>query len=426
MTTKIRLTLPKLHDAQVLVASSKTRHRVVSCGRRWGKTMVASGLSLQEAAAGGRVWWIAPSHSQAMEGWNYACQIARQLPGVQIMDGTKVLKFPGGGLIEFKTADDQDKLRGSGLDLVVFDECSAIHKPGIWEEVMHASLAERKGRALFLSTPRGRNWFFDLYNLGASSEHKDWESWSFPTGSNPHIPKSAIEDARRDLPKRVFLQEWEAKFLEGTGIVFENTEELATALIDERGGSGYFAFVDMAEKDDFTAIAIFKEENGIAVQVHADRWNQTGWEITRPRVVAAMTRFKGTWGFDRTGKDMDSSFVQDLRSYNTGCSIVTEKFNRANKPAMIENLIVRLANKTIKLLRPDQCEAAEAQALELVIYTATTGASHYVKYSAPPGGHDDTVVAIYGALWLLREAWSDEEIDRNLRNLGRVMDGLYG
>lgn len=417
---KIRLTLPKLHEAQELVARSLARFRVVCCGRRWGKTLLGASIAMIEASGGGRVWWIAPSFSQANEGWTYLRQLARQLPRVKIREDLKSIVFPGGGSVELKTADDPNRLRGSGLDLVIFDECSAIYKDEIWNEVIRPALADREGKALFLSTPRGINWFFTIFNYGAGAGHPDWESWQFPTSSNPWIPGSEIKANEDQLPTRVFAQEWLAEFLQSDGAVFSGIKEVSTALLDEKGGYGHFAFVDMAEVYDYNAVSIFKEEgDGGAVQVFVDHWRKTSWPVSRSRITAAMTKYKGQWGFDRSGKDMDDVFLNEIRAVRTGSHASTVKFNRANKPQMVENMVAMMDNRKVRFLRPDQCEAAEAQERELVSYTATAG-SGYTRYSAPPGAHDDIVCADYGALWILRKS---APVD--MEPLRRVMEVMW-
>jgi hypothetical protein len=73
-------------------------------------------------------------------------------------------------------------------------------------------LSDKKGKALFISTPKGRNWLYDLYNLGQSEEDEDWKSWHFTTKDNPLIDPSEIESAKKTLSTFAFKQEYLASF----------------------------------------------------------------------------------------------------------------------------------------------------------------------------------------------------------------------
>jgi predicted phage terminase large subunit-like protein len=93
------------------------------------------------------------------------------------------------------------------------DEC-AYMKTEAWTEALRPALSDRKGGALFISTPRGLNWFRDLWLMGQDAEFPDWQSWRFPTSSNPFIDPDEIEAARKSMLSRIFRQEYEADFLE--------------------------------------------------------------------------------------------------------------------------------------------------------------------------------------------------------------------
>jgi hypothetical protein len=91
--------------------------------------------------------------------------------------------LPGGGTVQVRSADNPDALRGEGLDFVVVDECAYVAEAA-WQEALRPALSDRLGRAMFISTPAGRNWFWRHYQRGL--EGGDWQSWSFPTSDNLH------------------------------------------------------------------------------------------------------------------------------------------------------------------------------------------------------------------------------------------------
>lgn len=223
MTTEappvVTVTLPPLHDAQRTIAKHPARFKVVCCGRRFGKTVLGIVLCIRSAAKGGRVWWVAPSYSVALEGWAYLLRLVRNFPGAKTHVSRLKVSFPGGGSIEIKTADNPDNLRGAGLDGVVLDEAASM-KQEVWDLVLRPALADKRGWALFISTPKHFNWFYDLYTHAEGQQNEDWACWQHPTWDNPFIPTEEIEAAQRDMASEDFDQEFGASFTAIGGAVF--------------------------------------------------------------------------------------------------------------------------------------------------------------------------------------------------------------
>ncbi len=194
--------LPPLHSGQRGIAEHPARFRVLACGRRWGKTRLGAALCVAVGLHRGRAWWVAPSYKMAAVGWRLVRQLGQQVPGAQIKQADQMVLMPNGGTVQVRSADDPQSLRGEGLDFVVMDECAFIQEAA-WTEALRPALSDRLGRALFISTPKGRNWFWRAWSRGQEGGH-EWASWRFPTASNPFIAASEIEAARESLPERVF------------------------------------------------------------------------------------------------------------------------------------------------------------------------------------------------------------------------------
>jgi predicted phage terminase large subunit-like protein len=208
--------LPRLHPRQVEVARHPARFKVLVCGRRWGKTRLGVFLSLEAGLRGKRVWWVAPTYAQASIAWRLARPLALQIPGAEAREADRVLRLPGGGEIWFKSSDQADNLRGEGLDLLVMDEAD-FQPAEVWEQVLRPALADRKGRALFVSTPNVEGgWFHQLFALGQAGG-SDWASWTFPSESNPYVDPAEIAAARAALPSIVARREFGAEFVSAGG-----------------------------------------------------------------------------------------------------------------------------------------------------------------------------------------------------------------
>lgn len=186
------------------------------CGRRWGKTRLGVVEALAVALRGGRVWWVAPVYSQALIAWRLLGPMAAQIPGAVPRESEHVLRLPGGGEVWCKSADRPDALRGEGLDLLVMDEADFCDE-AVWTESLRATLSDRKGRALFISSPKTEGgWFHRLY-LDGQRGVNDTASWSFPSVTNPHLDPLEIEAARSTLPSIVFRREYGAEFVSAAG-----------------------------------------------------------------------------------------------------------------------------------------------------------------------------------------------------------------
>jgi predicted phage terminase large subunit-like protein len=225
------------HPTQQLVADHPARFKVVAAGRRWGKTRWCISEILETALAGGRAWWVAPSHKHAKEGWDPLVRLTRKaLKGVaDVRLVEKEIRFGNGGLIEVRTTSDPNQpLRGAGLDLVVMDEAAFVRESA-WHEELRPALMDRGGKAIFISTPKGHNWFHDLYERAGSSPN--WARFQFPTWDNPYIPKDDIEDAKAEMGSLLFSQEIAAEFLTAGGNVFkaEWFDKFYTATTDDDG-----------------------------------------------------------------------------------------------------------------------------------------------------------------------------------------------
>ena len=254
--TTYRYRLTGMHPGQADVAGSDARFRVLCAGRRWGKTRLAVGLGTYEAMRGNRVWWVAPSYKLASVGWRSLRIMASKIEGSQVRLGDRSITMPGGGWLQVRTAMGVGGLRGEGLDFVIYDECAQGAEES-WSAELRPALADRKGRALFISTPRGRaNWFYGLFQHGMSGAD-GWQSWHFPTASNPYIDEDEIAAARELLPADVFDQEFLAEFNDAGSSPFEADDIRAmadgwTGLHDASLGGLYLTAWDIGRKADAT------------------------------------------------------------------------------------------------------------------------------------------------------------------------------
>lgn len=291
--------------------------------------------------------------------------------------------------IRGKSADNPVSLLGEGLDFVIVDEAARM-KPSIWEGHLSQRLLDRRGWALLISTPRGKGWFYEMFRRGQGAD-PDYASWNCPSRTNPFLDADQIEQERLRLPERVFLQEYEAEFLEGGGSVFRNVRECATATwADPALDEVYFAGLDLARVEDFTVLVIV---NGRREVVHVDRFNRLDWSFQVNRIKAATDRYgHATIFVDSTG--VGEPVFESLRT--AGCRVRPYAFTQRSKAALVNNLSLMLEQRLLALPRPDLCPEMIDE-LEAFEFTVTDAGA--VRTGAPYGVHDDCVIGLALAAW---------------------------
>lgn len=225
------------HDGgQWLVHDSTSRFNIPCCGRRWGKTQVG-GNRLTEAALDleipqGIYWIVGPSYALGEKEFRVLLfNLTRKLnlghrikKTYNVKQGDMRIEMPWGTVIEVKSADRKDSLIGEGLDGVVMAE-AATHDVDTWQMYVEPALADKKGWALFPSTPRGYNWYHGLYMLGQMPDFPDYESWRFPSWSNTAVFEGGRDDPEikrmeRTMPPTTFQQEIAAEFTAYEGKIY--------------------------------------------------------------------------------------------------------------------------------------------------------------------------------------------------------------
>jgi phage terminase large subunit-like protein len=196
------------------VLNSKKRFKVVCAGRRCGKSRLSAVMILikaLQAPHGSGVLYVSPT--QAMSRviiWKLLLDIGRDVIASSHINNMEITTITG-SVIYVRGADNPDTLRGASLYFAVLDEMADI-KPGTWEEVIRASLSDHKGDALIIGTPKGRNHFYDMFQMGQEEIDPDWQSWHFTTADNPLIDPHEIESARRTMSTFAFKSEFMASF----------------------------------------------------------------------------------------------------------------------------------------------------------------------------------------------------------------------
>ncbi len=212
-----------LTSPQKTVIKDDSRFRVLITGRRFGKTYLAiNELAKFASQPNKKVWYVAPSYRQAKAiCWSVLKEKMIQHKWVKSINHSDLtITLKNNSQITLRGSDNENSLRGVGLHFLVMDEFADTSKE-TWYEVLRPTLSDTKGYALFCGSPRGfGNWSYELYKMGETN--KDWKSFQYTTLEGEQVSEDEIEQAKQDLDLRTFQQEYEATFVNYSGMIYYN------------------------------------------------------------------------------------------------------------------------------------------------------------------------------------------------------------
>ena len=364
----MRIEFSAAHINQKPILESQARFNVLMCGRRFGKSELCLIKIVKTACFGQNLAYITPTYKLAKVFFN---KLGNALPYPKNQSDLKI-DFPNGGSVEFFTGERLDGLRGRKFHGVIIDEAAFISDlESGWLNSIRPTLTDYKGWAMFLSTPRGQNYFYSLFNKGGE---KDWASFKYTTYDNPYIDRDEIEDAKRQLPAAVFEQEYMANPMENAANPFGN-EHIRNCIRPMSNREPVVFGIDLAKSYDYTVIIGLDSEGNTAFFSRFQKdWNSTKQEILnlpkKPIII------------DSTG--VGDPIFEDLQ--RAGLIINGLKFTQNSKQQLMVGL--QTAIQTGRIGYPTGLIVNELEVFEYQ-YTASG-----VKYSAPSGFHDDTVMAL--------------------------------
>jgi hypothetical protein len=385
------------------------RFVVGACGTKFGKTYACTIRLVKEAWDNKNTlnWWVAPSYAQSKMAY---AMVKKLLPKDSYeeykADLTLVLLEPDGSehsTIVFKSGDNPDSLRGFRVHFAVIDEAARVPYES-FVSVM-TTLTETRGRAIIISTPKNRGWFYDVYQRGVKfasdgsplyvdgvkDQWPEWFSLRLPTWINPHVQIESIQEMRRNLPEQVFRQEVAAVFLLDSAGVFQNIRACVTAghfIEPPLPGRAYVLGVDLARIEDYTVLTVIDR-----VRKHVVYWarfNEVSWQIQYYRIMEIARMYNNALiAVDGTG--LGDPICDTLSA--AGFNVEGYKISGTSKTPLIEKL--RLNIEQVRITYPHIPILIDE--LERYEYIVTERGN--IQYSAPQGKHDDCVISLALANW---------------------------
>ena len=398
-----RLTLHnfKAHQGQQRILEAPAMRNVACMGRRFGKThlmteIIINGKKRGALGAGKPTAWYAPNDSYFA---NVFKGIARQYAPVikrAVSSPRPYIEFKNGGSIEFWTLENPMSCgRGNFYSRVIIDEAAhARHLQEAWEQTIEYTLADLNGDAWFISTPYGRNYFWELWQHGNPDNPKrkaDWAAFTAPSMENPHITPGWMEEKRKTSPERVFAQEVLAQFLqEGAGVFRRVTDAVDYTLTtdphvarDIQDGTAYVIGVDWGRTNDFTVFSVVNARTGALVSV--DRFTDIDYAVQLQRLKSLHQRFPKA-PILAESNSMGGPLTEQLQ--RMGLPVQAFYTSASSKAQAIESLALAFENSAIRL--PDIRWLLD----ELLAFDQERLPSGSMRYCAPRGGHDDGVMSL--------------------------------
>jgi phage terminase large subunit len=247
------------------------------------------------------------------------------------------LELINGSEISLKGADNYDSLRGVGLNFVVIDEAADM-SPEAWYEVLRPTLSDTGGSALFLGTPKGYNWFKDLYDLGKT--RKGWVSFQFTTIDGGNVPEDEILQAQQDLDSRTFRQEYMATFEQYAGIIayaFGDHNLQAAPAIEKH--TPLICGIDF-NVSPMSCVVMVRTNNGLHaiddIALHSSNTNEMIEEIRNRYPTNPITAFPDPAGVQKRSSANGNTDIRLLEMagftvrYHRAHPLIKDRINAAN------------------------------------------------------------------------------------------------
>jgi PBSX family phage terminase large subunit len=219
------------------VNNNKYRFVVASISRRQGKTYIANIIGqLVSLVPGSNILIMSPNYSLSQISFDLQRQLIKHFDLEVAKDNAKdkVIELTNGSTIRMGSVNQVDSCVGRSYDLIIFDEAALADGEDAFNVALRPTLDKDNSKALFISTPRGKNnWFAKFYHRGFSEEFPEWASIRATYKDNPRMSETDVAEARKSMSEAEFKQEYEADFNTYEGQIWSFNHEECVANLEE-------------------------------------------------------------------------------------------------------------------------------------------------------------------------------------------------
>lgn len=357
---------------------------VVCCSRQFGKSFILKQLLLYYAInePNSKILFVSMTHQQSNKVFNEILKAVEKSPLIKQKNAKEnSLILMNGSEIYIRSYQRCDFIRGISANTLICDE-SAFIKAEDFQSILRPTLSTIGRRGLLFSTPRGKNFFYEM----AMDKSPNYHYYHATYRDNPIANLSEIEDARQKLPEAIFRSEYEAEFVSGSMSVFQNIENCVKDNLKPAGVC--YAGIDVGRASDFTVLTIMSDNK----VVYQDQWNQMTWEEIIKNILSAFKKYsvRACWvEINGLGDPFFEMLYNACRQARVSVQLNTWLTTNTSKQNIIEKLIQDFASCSIEIPNNadllTQLENFEAE------YSAK---SKSVIYSGKANGKDDRVMSL--------------------------------
>ena len=379
---------------QELMHQSESRFRVLVSGVKGGKTEAGAQEMIERVLASeeGEVFWVCgPTYPMLKHAERVFFRVLEPIYRTVVRSRNRMdrnVVFGNGAMVEFRSCDWADGLRGPSLTGVWIDEASFVSGEAM--RVLRTRVSDTGGWILVTTTPKGKNWVWTWFlrgrpELNGVRKYREYWSHRYTTEQGGLVPKSEIEEARKTLPQDFYRQEYLAEFLDNAAGVFRAIDEIVCDSIPT-GGKEIVLGLDLGKKKDFT-VAVAMNEAGDVIDF--DRIRKRDWVEQKNRIRAMAVKWDLTIWMDTSGP---GDPIHD-ELVGMGLKVVGYSFTSDSKRRLVQALQIAIENRQVRI------PPIQVMVDELKWYEYKTLASGRLRYGAPAESHDDCVDALMLANW---------------------------
>lgn len=372
-----------------LIEKGDEKFIILTTGRQWGKSLLGINLILKWALTqnGSSNLWVSPVYSQAKKVFETINQSIAGTPVVESINKSELeIRFMNKSKIIFRSGEREDTLRGYTLDNLVVDEAAFI-KDDVWNQVLRQTVMVKGKKVLFISTPKGKNFLYNLYLRGLDDTQQSYLSIKGTSYDTPFISEEELQEAKETLSDDIFRQELLGEFIDNGGEVFNNIDRycIIPEWRQKQTGVQYYAGLDLARTQDYSVLTIM-DENGNVCYIYRDR--QKAWNTIVDEVIKIIKRYDASLLVE-VNNIGDVIYEQIKKQYPKTYPFVT---TNASKQNIIEDLIYAFNQNSITLPNQDLFSPLYQ---ELKAFTFTySPRTRQIKYEGQGGYHDDCVMSL--------------------------------
>ena len=328
---------PNSSQTAIINAINNPKYRFVcaAVSRRQGKTYIANIIGqLVSLVPNSHILLMSPNYSLSQISFDLQRNLIKHFGLEVVKDNAKdkVIELSNGSTVRMGSVNQVDSVVGRSYDLIIFDEAALVNGKDAFNVALRPTLDKENSKAIFISTPRGRNnWFADFYYRGFSDEYPEWASLRATYHENPRLSEQDIDEARKSMSEAEFSQEYEADFniYEGQVWAFDHEECVADLSEFETRKMDVFAGLDVGYKDP-TALCVIAydwdeqkyyvvdeyldaerttEQHAIQIQKLIDKWSIDYIYIDS---AAQQTRFDFAQNYDITTINAKKSVLDGI------------------------------------------------------------------------------------------------------------------